>query len=133
MIVIADEPTGNIDPVQSLEILKLLKQVHQDGATVIIASHDQNLVDAMQTRVIRLEDGKLVRDAAGGYDTSKATTEEGGMRKHRIFDRRPVHGSEPVEAAAEAESEPRARKSHDSHRGSDDGGARPGHVKPVAI
>ena len=66
-ILIADEPTGNIDPDQSMEILEILKQVNKEGATVILASHDQRVIDSLNVRVLRLENGKLVRDSVGGY------------------------------------------------------------------
>ncbi len=66
-ILIADEPTGNIDPDQSMEILEILKQVNVEGATVILASHDQRVIDSLHMRVLRLENGKLVRDSVGGY------------------------------------------------------------------
>lgn len=68
-IVLVDEPTGNIDPNQSQDILALLKKVNEEGATVILATHDKLLVDTLNVRVIRLEDGKVVRDAIGGYAT----------------------------------------------------------------
>lgn len=66
-ILIADEPTGNIDPDQSMEILQLLKEVNAEGTTVILASHDQRVVDTLNVRVLRLEEGRLVRDSVGGY------------------------------------------------------------------
>lgn len=87
MIVIADEPTGNIDPQQSMEILNLLKEVHADGVTVILATHDMDLVDALQTRVLRIEDGKLVRDAVGGYEKGKAQSASGKDEEHKIFEK----------------------------------------------
>jgi cell division transport system ATP-binding protein len=65
-ILIADEPTGNLDPETSWEIMRLLKQINRNGTTVIMATHDQNIVDAMKMRVIELEDGKIIRDQAKG-------------------------------------------------------------------
>lgn len=67
MILLADEPTGNVDPQQSLEILRLFERMHKAGATVILATHDSGLVATLQTRVIHLENGKIVQDAVGGY------------------------------------------------------------------
>ncbi len=67
-ILIADEPTGNIDPKQSMEILELLKEVNREGATVILASHDQRVIDSLNVRVLRLENGAIVRDSVGGYN-----------------------------------------------------------------
>ncbi len=66
-ILIADEPTGNIDPDQSIAILRLLREIHSQGTTVILATHDKLIVDALGVRVLRLEGGKLVRDSVGGY------------------------------------------------------------------
>lgn len=66
-ILIADEPTGNIDPDQSQRILRYLKTIHSEGTTVILATHDKIVVDSLGVRVLRLENGKLVRDSVGGY------------------------------------------------------------------
>jgi len=71
-ILLADEPTGNLDPAQSLQILKLFKAINKDGTTVVIATHDSGLVDALKVRVITLEDGRVVRDSPGGYRKSPA-------------------------------------------------------------
>ncbi|MCM3883031.1 cell division ATP-binding protein FtsE [Frankia sp. R82] len=70
-VLLADEPTGNLDPATSLEIMDLLDAVHQAGTTVVMATHNAALVDAMRRRVLELSDGVLVRDeAGGGYDTA---------------------------------------------------------------
>lgn len=61
-LIIADEPTGNLDPVTSLEIIKLLKKINQSGVTVILATHDTHVVDAAHARVIQIKNGKIVRD-----------------------------------------------------------------------
>lgn len=87
MIVIADEPTGNIDPRQSLIIVELLKKANAAGATVILASHDRQIVDALQTRVICLEGGKVIRDSVGGYDAgAPSRMPVSDPRKHQIFE-----------------------------------------------
>lgn len=65
-ILIADEPTGNLDPVTSWDIMKLLQQINQRGTTIIMATHDKTIVDAMQQRVIALENGTIKRDQMGG-------------------------------------------------------------------
>lgn len=67
MIILADEPTGNLDPHESLKILKLFKNIHASGATVVLATHDALLVNALKTRVIRLEKQRIVRDSVGAY------------------------------------------------------------------
>ena len=66
MLLIADEPTGNLDPQTSVGIMKLLDRINRTGTTVIMATHDQNIVDQMRKRVIELEYGRLVRDQARG-------------------------------------------------------------------
>jgi cell division transport system ATP-binding protein len=64
-ILIADEPTGNLDPVTSWEIIQLLIQINELGTTVLMATHNQEIVNAMRRRVLALEAGHLVRDEAG--------------------------------------------------------------------
>ncbi|OWZ83719.1 cell division ATP-binding protein FtsE [Natranaerobius trueperi] len=67
-ILITDEPTGNLDPETSDEIMDLLKKINVQGTTVIMATHDREIVDRMQKRVIRIDQGKVVRDMArSGY------------------------------------------------------------------
>ena len=68
-ILIADEPTGNLDPVTSWEIIQLLIQINQLGTTVLMATHNQEIVNAMRRRVLALENGHLVRDeSAAAYE-----------------------------------------------------------------
>jgi cell division transport system ATP-binding protein len=66
MILIADEPTGNLDPTTSLGIMKLLDRINRTGTTVIMATHDAGIVDQMRKRVVELENGRVVRDEARG-------------------------------------------------------------------
>ena len=61
-LLIADEPTGNLDPETSIGIMQLLYRINRTGTTVIVATHDREMVDKMQMRVIGLEGGRLVRD-----------------------------------------------------------------------
>ncbi len=65
-LIIADEPTGNLDPRTSMEIMDALKAINIRGATIIMASHDKEIVDAMRQRVLVLEGGKVVRDERRG-------------------------------------------------------------------
>lgn len=65
-IIIADEPTGNIDPKMSIEIMNLLMKINKLGKTVIVVTHEKNLVDYYQQRVVMLEGGKIVEDRVGG-------------------------------------------------------------------
>jgi len=68
LLIIADEPTGNLDPDTSWEIMKLLADINDKGTTVLMATHAQEIVDAMKRRVVALEAGRLVRDEKeGGY------------------------------------------------------------------
>jgi cell division transport system ATP-binding protein len=67
-ILIADEPTGNLDPDTSWEIMKILRQINRTGTTVLMTTHNKEIVDLMKQRVIALEKGKVVRDEQkGGY------------------------------------------------------------------
>jgi cell division transport system ATP-binding protein len=66
MILIADEPTGNLDPTTSVGIMKLLDRINRTDTTVVMATHDSSIVDQMRKRVIELEDGLIVRDEARG-------------------------------------------------------------------
>ena len=65
-ILIADEPTGNLDPATSIGIMKLLDRINREGTTVVMATHDAGIVDQMRKRVIELEAGHVVRDQARG-------------------------------------------------------------------
>jgi cell division transport system ATP-binding protein len=66
MILIADEPTGNLDPSTSVGIMKLLDRINRTGTTVVMATHDAAIVDQMRKRVIELEGGHVVRDQSRG-------------------------------------------------------------------
>ena len=66
LILLADEPTGNLDPNTSVGIMKLLKRINDTGTTVVMATHDRGIVDAMRKRVIELERGEIVRDQSRG-------------------------------------------------------------------
>ncbi len=65
-ILIADEPTGNLDPNTSVGIMKLLDRINRTGTTVVMATHDAGIVDQMRKRVIELSDGRVVRDQSRG-------------------------------------------------------------------
>jgi cell division transport system ATP-binding protein len=65
-ILLCDEPTGNLDPTTSVGIMKLLDRINRTGTTVVMATHDQHIVDSMRRRVIELEDGVVVRDQSRG-------------------------------------------------------------------
>jgi cell division transport system ATP-binding protein len=68
-LLIADEPTGNLDPDTSVGIMQLLYRINRAGTTVVMATHDREMVDKMRRRVIQLEGGRVVRDdRRGGYE-----------------------------------------------------------------
>jgi cell division transport system ATP-binding protein len=66
LILLADEPTGNLDPQTSVGIMKLLDRINRTGTTVVMATHDQSIVDQMRKRVVELDSGILVRDQSRG-------------------------------------------------------------------
>lgn len=66
-VLLADEPTGNLDSHNAIEIMKLLNEINQKGTTVIVVTHSQEIVEIMQKRVITMERGTVVRDIEGGY------------------------------------------------------------------
>ena len=65
-IVIADEPTGNLDPETSWDIMDIFQRINAAGTTIVMATHDKNIVDKMQRRVVELVGGKIIRDEARG-------------------------------------------------------------------
>jgi cell division transport system ATP-binding protein len=75
-LLLADEPTGNLDPETSIGIMQLLYRINRAGTTVIVASHDKEMVDRMRRRVIELKEGRIVRDERSGlYHTDESTRE----------------------------------------------------------
>lgn len=66
LLVIADEPTGNLDPETSWDIMEIFKEINESGTTIVMATHDKEIVDAMARRVIAIEDGLIVRDEKNG-------------------------------------------------------------------
>jgi cell division transport system ATP-binding protein len=80
-LLLADEPTGNLDPDTSIGIMQLLYRINRAGTTVIVASHDNAMVDRMRRRVIELKRGRIVRDEASGlYGAREENTDELGER-----------------------------------------------------
>ena len=72
-LLICDEPTGNLDPDTSMEIMKVLEQINAMGTTIIMATHDRDIVDRMKKRVVILDHGRLARDIEkGGYYNERA-------------------------------------------------------------
>lgn len=66
-VIIADEPTGNLDPRRSLEIMKLLQEINRLGTMVLVVTHERDLVNRFDKRVVAIENGRIISDGAGGY------------------------------------------------------------------
>lgn len=66
VILVADEPTGNLNPQTAMEIMEILEEINRMGTTIIMATHAKDIVDMMKKRVIEVQDGKIVRDEVGG-------------------------------------------------------------------
>ncbi len=87
-LLLADEPTGNLDPETSIDIMRLLYRINRTGTTVLVASHDKAMVDRMRRRVIELSGGRIIRDEATGLYARDETTREFAQRM-RSLDERP--------------------------------------------
>ena len=79
-LLLADEPTGNLDPETSIDIMRLLYRINRTGTTVLVATHDQAMVDKMRRRVLELSRGRIVRDEATGLYARDETTREFAQR-----------------------------------------------------
>ena len=66
-MIIADEPTGNLDPVRSLELMLLLEKINELGTTLLVVTHEKELVNAFSKRVVAIQDGKIISDGMDGY------------------------------------------------------------------
>jgi len=76
-LLLADEPSGNLDPVTSVGIMQLLYRINKTGTTVVVVTHDREMVDRMRRRVIELYEGRVIRDEISGGYTEESTTEFG--------------------------------------------------------
>ncbi|MBN9606513.1 MAG: cell division ATP-binding protein FtsE [Actinomycetales bacterium] len=112
-ILLADEPTGNLDPATSSGIMQLLSTINANGTTVVMATHDVGIVDQMRRRVIELVGGQVVRDERqGGYQTSAvpvhrdAQADPAAERAARVAERERARAGEPAPSAPEPERIP---------------------------
>jgi cell division transport system ATP-binding protein len=102
LILLADEPTGNLDPATSQGIMGLLEQINRTGTTVAMATHDASIVDMMRRRVIEIERGRIVRDQVRGIyglDPSPSTTRGIPAIAGATVAGRPDDGGDPAPAA----------------------------------
>jgi cell division transport system ATP-binding protein len=83
-LLLADEPTGNLDPQTSIGIMQLLYRINRTGTTVLVVTHDRDMVDKMRRRVIALEEGRLVRDERGGGYHDESTREFAARLHHEM-------------------------------------------------
>ncbi len=109
LVLLADEPTGNLDPATSSGIMKLLERINKTGTTVLMATHDVGIVDEMRRRVIQLEHGHLVRDQARGIYGDASETQSRSVSSITV-------GTVPLDEDAELDLMPhrpvRARRGH---------------------
>ena len=95
LILLADEPTGNLDPATSVGIMRILDRINRTGTTVVMATHDHAIVDAMRRRVVQLERGRVVRDQSRGAYEQRSAPSPAAPTEAR--------GSEPEQSQAELE------------------------------
>jgi cell division transport system ATP-binding protein len=111
-LLVADEPTGNLDPETSIGIMQLLYRINRTGTTVLVATHDKEMVDKMRRRVIQLEQGRVIRDEAAGLYTGDESTREFAAR---MRDGDPGPGAElPVSRAGKRAAVREARREVDA-------------------
>ena len=72
-MIIADEPTGNLDPMRSLEIMMLLERINELGTTLLVVTHEKELVNRFSKRVVAIENGRIISDETGGYYNNETT------------------------------------------------------------
>ena len=136
-LLLADEPTGNLDPETSIGIMQLLYRINRTGTTVVVATHDVDMVDRMRRRVIELSDGRVVRDERAGAYAARETTGEfavaparGRQREARLLPPRGAARAAPQRGPLVRGDGHRARHGADPRRlhpdraGHDRGGQR---------
>src|SRR5579863_4215026 len=99
-LLLADEPTGNLDPETSIDIMRLLYRINRTGTTVLVCTHDQAMVDKMRRRVLELSEGRIIRDEAAGLYARDESTREFATRMRAPTTRPPGAGIDPVPGLA---------------------------------
>ena len=108
-ILLADEPTGNLDPATSVGIMRILDRINRTGTTVLMATHDHAIVDAMRRRVVQLERGRVVRDQSKGrYESFRSDVEDDGPPPVAATSPSPPPVDDGLEPAEVQEAEPTA-------------------------
>jgi cell division transport system ATP-binding protein len=101
LILLADEPTGNLDPATSVGIMRILDRINRTGTTVVMATHDHAIVDAMRRRVVQLDDGRVIRDQrSGAYEVR---VQSNVVKAEAIVEEPSELEAAEVEAAADAD------------------------------
>ena len=117
-VLIADEPTGNLDPVTAWEIMKLLDQINKRGTTILMVTHAKDIVDRMHRRVLVIEDGKIVRDEYGAYGLNRREITE---EEEELLEAVPEEVIDEEEALEEAmEGEPEAENDGEEYEASEE-------------
>jgi cell division transport system ATP-binding protein len=101
-LLLADEPTGNLDPETSIDIMRLLYRINRTGTTVLVCTHDQAMVDKMRRRVFELSEGRIIRDDAAGLYTRDESTREFARRMRSPSTRPPGIDVDPAAEQATA-------------------------------
>jgi cell division transport system ATP-binding protein len=96
LLLLADEPTGNLDPETSIDIMRLLYRINRTGTTVLVCTHDQAMVDKMRRRVFELSEGRIVRDETAGLYARDESTREFARRMRSPSTRPPGIDVDPV-------------------------------------
>jgi len=108
-LLLADEPTGNLDPETSVGIMQLLYRINRTGTTVVVATHDNAMVDRMRRRVIEVSHGSIVRDErAGSYAGTESTREFAALMRDEVTEPRTerFRARRRADAAADADLDP---------------------------
>ncbi len=113
-VLIADEPTGNLDPKSTGEILDILKNINETDTTVLVITHDETIVNNLDTRVITLEEGKVVSDRIGGYNYKK-NKKGGGKETTKKGDKKKA-GGDKTKKQDEDKKENRTKKTRTSSK-----------------